>query len=180
MRKRGCPGCGILPPRELRWLHGTVMETTLEDLFSAVSRDQGTDDFEILVHQLHYRKLTHAEFILTDTCRVCGSGIRVMKHSGRTFPRDLRCRECRRGKGRAAADSASGAGRYVNVFTPASTGEEMREMTLFELGYPLGAHIQIIIRNGAFDFLDEGKIFYMTYAFDQDALRMHSIQSLRS
>lgn len=56
----------------------------------------------------------------------------------------------------------------------------MREMTLFELGYPLGAHIQIIIRNGAFDFLDEGKIFYMTYAFDQDALRMHSIQSLRS
>ena len=180
MRKRGCPGCCILPPRELRWLPGSVLETTLEDMFSAVRQDQGTDDFEILVHQLHYRKLTHAEFILTDTCPVCGRGIRVMKHSGRTFPEDLLCPECRKGEEPAAADSVPGAGRYVNVFTPASTGEEIRKMTLFELGYPLGAHIQIIIRNGAFDFLDEGKIFYMTYAFDQDALRMHSIQSLRS
>ena len=77
MRKRGCPGCCILPPRELRWLHGSVLETTLEDMFSAVSQDNGTDDFEILVHQLHYRKLTHAEFILTDTCRVCGVMIPV-------------------------------------------------------------------------------------------------------
>ena len=180
MRKRGCPGCCILPPRELRWLPGSVLETTLEDMFSAVRQDQGTDDFEILVHQLHYRKLTHAEFILTDTCPVCGREIRVMKHSGRTFPEDLLCPECRKGEEPAAADSVPGAGRYVNVFTPASSGEEIRKMTLFELGYPLGAHIQIIIRNEAFDFLDEGKILHLTYAFDQDALRMHTIRSLRS
>ena len=51
-------------------------------------------------------------------------------------------------------------------------------MTLYDLGYPLGAHIEVIRRNGALDFLDAGKIIRTVFAFDGDHLKMHEIHKL--
>lgn len=179
LRKKDCPGCEVRPPLELLRLPGCVMETTLEEAFSMIGQELGTEEFEMLVHQLHYRKVTYADFILTDVCRCCGKKIRVMKHGGRTFPEDLRCGECREAGKHAGSGTAAKPGHYVNVFTPLSTEEELRKMTLYELGYPLGAHIHVLRRNGALDFLDEGKIDHFTFAFDGDPGLMHTIHSLQ-
>ena len=48
-------------------------------------------------------------------------------------------------------------------------------MTLYDLGYPLGAHIEVIQRNGALDFLDTEKITRTVFALDKDHLKMHEI-----
>ena len=55
--------------------------------------------------------------------------------------------------------------------------EEVRNLTMFELGYPLGAHIQVIQRNGAMDFLDDG-ILHTTFAFREDPKQMHLVKKL--
>ena len=51
-------------------------------------------------------------------------------------------------------------------------------MPLYDLGYPLGAHIQVIQRNGALDFLDTDKIIRTVFALDGDRLKMHEIHKL--
>ena len=56
--------------------------------------------------------------------------------------------------------------------------EEIQKLALYNLGYPLGAHIEIIQRNGALDFLDTKKIVRTIFAFDEDHLKMHEIQKL--
>lgn len=51
----------------------------------------------------------------------------------------------------------------------------IQKMTLYDLGYPLGAHIEVIQRNGALDFLDTEKITRTVFALDKDHLKMHEI-----
>ncbi len=177
MRKRNCPGCAIHPPAQIEWLHGSVMEVTLKDAMEQISAFLGTTDFEISVHRLNYRKVVHAGFIVDDVCRSCGKTIHVMRHEGRVFPHDLLCEEC------------AGAGkqpRPASEFTHCDPlhafsydcEEPVRSMTLYDLGYPLGAHIEVIQRNGALDFLDTGKIKRTVFAFDEDHLRMHEVRKL--
>lgn len=43
---------------------------------------------------------------------------------------------------------------------------------------PLGAHIEVICRNGALDFLDEGKVTKTIFAFDEDHAKMHQVHKL--
>ena len=56
--------------------------------------------------------------------------------------------------------------------------EDIQNMTLYDLGYPLGAHIEVIQRNGAIDFLDTEKLSKTVFAFDEDHLKMHDIHKL--
>ena len=177
MRKRNCPGCTIHPPRKIEWLQGSVMEVTMEEALKQITSFLGATDFEISVHRLNYRKVVHAGFIVDDACRSCGKPIHVMRHEGRVFPNDLLCQACSEA-GKKARDSAEFVhGQVLHAFTP-ECGADIRKMTLFDLGYPLGAHIEVIQRNGALDYLDDGKIIKTVFAFDQDHLRMHDVHKL--
>ncbi|MCD8005933.1 MAG: ThiF family adenylyltransferase [Oscillospiraceae bacterium] len=178
IRKENCPGCAIHPPAEIKWLHGSVLEVKLKDTINQLSEILGTTDFEITSHCLHYREVYHRGFVADDVCRSCGKPIHVMKHEGRTFIEDLTCDECS-----AAGKNADyngnfdfSNGKIIYAFTP-DTDNEIQEMTLYDLGYPLGAHIQVIKRNGAFNLADE-KVEKMVFAFDEDHQRMHEIKKL--
>ena len=46
LRDPGCPGCRIGPPKNLRWLRGTVLEVTLGEALEQLREALGTDDFE--------------------------------------------------------------------------------------------------------------------------------------
>lgn len=176
MKKHNCPDCGITPPAKLEWLPGTVLSTTLSDALSLISDALGTEDFEILVHSLYYKNIMHFGFILDDVCHVCGKPISVMKHEGRTFLKDLICEDCHQA-GKVpyySTDFASGTVLHAFHF---QCSEAVRSKTLFELGYPLGAHIQVIQRNGGIDFLDN-KVICTTFAFREDPRQMHSVKKL--
>ena len=177
MRKRNCPGCAIHPPSKIVWLHGNVMDVTLKESMEQISAILGTTDFEIAVHRLNYRKVVHAGFIVDDVCHSCGAPIKVMQHEGRVFLDDLLCDECI-SQGKPAHHSATFShGEILHAFEPGCS-EEIQKLALYNLGYPLGAHIEIIQRNGALDFLDTKKIVRTIFAFDEDQLKMHEIQKL--
>lgn len=174
MRKRNCPGCAIHAPAKIEWLHGSVMEVTLKEAIEQISVILGTTDFELSVHRLNYRKVIHAGFITDDVCHSCGAPIRVMQHEGRVFLEDLLCDSCKSAK----HIPHSGLGNDpLHAFTHDSSAD-IQAMRLYELGYPLGAHIEVIQRNGAVDFMDTEKISKTVFAFDGDHLKMHDIHKL--
>ena len=51
-------------------------------------------------------------------------------------------------------------------------------MTLYELGFPLGAHIEVVQRNNALDFLDDDEIITTTFYCADDHVQMHIIDKL--
>lgn len=177
MRKRNCPGCAIHPPARIEWLHGSVLNVTLREAMEQIAAILGTTDFEVSVHRLNYRKVVYAGFIVEDVCHSCGAPIQVMQHEGRVFPDDLRCETCAAANAplRPASDFDHREPRRAFTWG----GEEtIQQMMLYDLGYPLGAHIEVIQRNGALDFLDAGKITRTIFAFDGDHLKMHEIHKL--
>lgn len=174
MRKRNCPGCAVHPPARIEWLHGSVIEVTLKDALEQISVILGTTEFELSVHRLNYRKVVYAGFITDDVCHSCEAPIRVMKHEGRVFLEDLLCDSCKS----AEHIPHSGLGNDpLHAFTHDSSAD-IQAMTLYDLGYPLGAHIEVIQRNGALDFVDSKKITKTVFAFDEDHLKMHDIHKL--
>lgn len=177
LRKRNCPGCAIHPPKKIEWLHGSVMEVSLKEAMDQITALLGTTDFEISVHRLNYRKIVHAGFIADDVCHSCGAPIKVMRHEGRVFLDDLLCEECSYQGKHAHYDATFSHGEILYAFEP-SCQEDIQKMSLYDLGYPLGAHIEVIQRNGALDFLDTEKITRMVFAFDEDNLKMHEIHKL--
>ena len=177
LRKRNCPGCAIHPPAKIEWLHGNVTDVTLKEAMDQIAAILATTDFEMSVHRLNYRKIVHAGFIMDDVCHSCGTAIKVMKHEGRVFLDDLLCEECS-AQGKHAHYSADFShGTILHAFD-LNCNEEVQAMTLYDLGYPLGAHIEVVQRNGALDFLDAEKITRTTFAFDEDHLKMHEIHKL--
>ena len=176
MQKRNCPGCAVHPPVMIEWLHGSVMDITLKEAMGQIAANLGTTDFEVSVHRLNFKKIVHTGFILEDVCFACGKPLRVMKHEGRVFPADMRCEAC------AAADAPVHPADFDHVeplraFTWDSE-EALQQMTLYDLGYPLGAHIEVIQRNGALDFLDGETVTKTVFAFDGDHQKMHEIHKL--
>lgn len=177
MRKRNCPGCAIHPPAKIKWLHGSVMEVTLKDAIKQISAILGTTDFELSVHRLNYRKIVHAGFIMDDVCHSCGAPIKVMKHEGWVFPSDMRCKTCIATDAPLRPASDFDHNDPLKAFT-CDNAADLQQMTLYDLGYPLGAHIEVIQRNGALDFLDTEKITKTVFALDGDHLKMHEIRKL--
>ena len=100
-----------------------------------------------------------------------------MQHEGRIFLEDLLCAECSSQGKHAHHDAAFSHGEILHAFEPGSR-EDIQNMSLYDLGYPLGAHIEVIQRNGALDFLDTEKITRTVFALDEDHLKMHEIHKL--
>ena len=182
MKKKNCPGCAVHPPAEIRWLEGSVLDTTLGDAVSQITEKLGSDDYEISVHRLNFKKVSSTEFIVTDTCRCCGKKIEVMKHSGRTFETDLVCGECKEAgktmKGCIDEVVLQQNSAFQFAFTPDSD-EALKKMTLYDLGFPLGAHIEVIQRNGASSILEDDKVTTTWFAMSEDHEMMHHVKKLK-
>lgn len=177
MRKRNCPGCAIHPPARIEWLHGNVMEVTLKEAMEQISTVLGTTDFEMSVHHLNYRKILHAGFIVDDVCFSCGTPIKVMRHEGRVFPDDLLCKACADAGKHARSVTAFAHKDTVRAFTP-DCGEDIARMTLFDLGYPLGAHIYVTKCAINDSYTDDVEMPQIVFAFDEDHEKMHRVQKL--
>ncbi len=177
MRKSGCPGCAVRPPKKIVWLPGTVLTKTLNQLLSEVGEMLGTEDFEVSVHRLNFKKAVYDGFIEKDVCRCCGKPMKILKHEGRTYPQDLICEQCR-SEGRSIDyRMIPERGGVLHAFTR-NCSKEVQGMALFELGFPLGAHIEVCQRNNAVDFLDEGKIVRTIFSCSDDHSQMHTVHKL--
>lgn len=176
MKKRGCPDCGITPPENLIWLPGTVMTTTLRQARARIADVLGTGDFELSTHGLNYKNILYSDFVLDDVCHVCGKPIPVMRHEGRLFLSDLVCEDCRQAGKTPYRGAEFRPGHVLHAFD-GRCDDAVLDSTLFDLGYPLGAHIQVVQRNGALDVLDDGML-YSTFAFRGDPQQMYIVEKL--
>lgn len=177
MKKQNCPGCSIHPPVKTEWLHGCILDVTLKDAIKQISTFLGASNFELVSHQLNYRKVVHAGFVVNDYCHSCGKAIKVMQHEGRIYIDNLLCDECVSSKKHIQNNLNLKHGEILYAFTD-KCKKEIQEMSLYQLGYPLGAHIEVIQRNDAIDFLDTDKIVKTVFAFDEDHIRIHEIPKL--
>ena len=72
LRDPGCPGYRIGPPKNLRWLRGTVLEVTLGEALEQLREALGTDDFELMAHRLSLPGAMFTGFITDGVCHCCG------------------------------------------------------------------------------------------------------------
>lgn len=179
MHKHNCPGCIIQPPSHIEWIHGNTLDLKLKDAMKQISNTLSSNDFEISVHRLNYRKVVYGGFIISDVCRSCGTPITVMKHGGRVFIDDLLCSKCRSSGKHGTNRITNGNSSVINAFN-AETDCSIQEMTLYNVGYPLGAHLEVIQRNNAIDFLDTTKIKTTIFALDGDSEKIHHITKLNN
>ncbi len=175
MKKKECPGCSIEPHENIKWLHGSVLDITLKEALDQISKSLNDRDFELLVHNLNYKNMIYSGFVTDDACHSCGKPIQVMRHEGRLYLNDLLCEECSAKGEKAYRSTELKHGEILYAFS--YEDESLMDMTLFELGYPLGAHIEVIQRKGKLDCLDEG-MDKTIFAFDEDHSKMHVIHKL--
>lgn len=164
--KKGCPGCAVKPPAEMHWLEGNMMNTTLKEVAGQIGAQLNSWNFDINVHQLFYKKI-YAEYAAEMVCSSCGRVKSVFKHTGRMTEQDLRCKTC--------GSPLERAGTY-HAFTWAAP-PHLQAMTMYDLGFPLGGHIEVIVRKEGKDILDGGWT-RMVFAFKEDAKVFREINKL--
>lgn len=101
----------------------------------------------------------------------------MIKHEGRAFLHDLLCEECS-SQGKHAHHSTDLSNGVILHAFDFNCSEEVQAMTIYDLGYTLGAHIEVVQRNAALDFLETEKITRTIFAFDEDHLKMNEINKL--
>lgn len=180
MPRSSCPDCAkIHAPNDVVRLEGSVLERTLGEFFTEINRFFGSDEYELLVHELNFSGITHCRFILDDVCKSCGKTLpSFCAHEGRTLFSDVLCDECRKAGKIAYADSLRRDGTVLHAFAPRTCPEALLKMTLYELGYPIGAYLWTKQSGSAFDAID-GTPTYTCFTCSGDAEKMHTIHVAR-
>lgn len=148
MRKRDCPDCrSFFPPETIRLLSGSVRDLTLEQAFKQITEALGTNDFELQTHLMRFKELSYGGFITNEFCHHCGKPISVYAHESRIHFEDVLCDDCLAADNSAYYNAERPVGESLHHFAPAMDDERLRSMTLFELGYPIGAYLYVVRRN---------------------------------
>ena len=161
---KDCPVCSITPPDDITMVNGSAKTTSLRELL--VSIQQYFDaDFRLKVHELlipGYPDHIYNQFVLYDRCRNCGAKMRIMKHSGFIREDEIVCDCCTTGGKRATGDNETIEAETVYSFSLTETPDEVLDMKLFELGYPIGSYYDIeeikVASNSEEQLLDEFSI----------------------
>lgn len=177
MIKKSCAGCAIKPPLNMYKLTGTVLTKTLGEALTEISKTLKSDEFEVSVHRLNLGKVIYSGFAVRTICHSCGSPLVLMKHSGRMYQSDLFCESCKQKKMLSNSIYSGESGEILYAFTN-DTAENIKKKTLFELGYPLGTHIEVVQRNGALSIIETEKIIKTIFYCEDDHDQMHRIKKL--
>lgn len=148
MRKRNCPDChNFSPPESIRLLCGSVIDLTLDQALKQIAEMLRTDDFELQTHLMRFRELSYGGFITNEFCHHCGKPISVYAHESRIHFEDVLCDDCIAAEKSAYYNAERPVGESLRYFAPNMDDEHLRSMTLFELGYPIGAYLYVVRRN---------------------------------
>ena len=154
VRRPDCPDCNnIHYPESISFIDASVLKTTLREFFDIIKDKLNREDFELDAHTHIFGEQAFMTFITRNYCRTCGASVDVYKHSGRITEK-IQCEECR-GAGLPAEGAADGGiVESVYGFRYGECEEKMLDMTLYELGFPIGAYLNIVCMNDATDRFD--------------------------
>lgn len=153
MARKGCPDCkSYRPPVSLDMLSGCdVMSLTAGELMDKLDAILGLDEYGIMLPEIEFAGTTYSKLIADDYCKACGRKMTgLYRHEFRTRYNDLRCETCR-SEGKKVSDSyrTTHIGRTMRAITKRDCVGQLRNRTLFELGWPLGGFIRVVTHNSA-------------------------------
>lgn len=148
MRKRSCPDCrAFFPPEAVQDLHGSVWDLTLVDALHQISDVLGRTDFEIQVHLMRFNELAYGGFITGEFCHHCGRPLSVYAHESRVRFDDVLCGECLEAGRYAYYNADRHVGEVIRSFSADTVDERLQGMSLYDLGYPVGAYVYVVCRD---------------------------------
>lgn len=148
MAKRNCPDCCSFPPPEtVHLLCGSVRELTLAQALGQITERLGTDDYELQTHLMRFNELSYGGFITNEFCHHCGRPVLVYSHESRVHFEDVLCNECLALGKSGYYNAERPVGESLRYFAPTIDDKRLQDMTLFELGYPIGAYLYVVRRN---------------------------------
>ena len=174
--KEQCPACSVRAPDRILTIPGSVMRTTLGEALTKIAEMLQEEDIELIAPRLHYHKTLFSRFIADAECPCCGAKVPIYRHESRMLLEDFFCRDCQ-ANGRVSEKLRVGNGAtMIDAFTT-ECSQRILDMTLYDLGYPLGGYLEVVVRNQALDYLDFG-IEKHVVTFSGDPGMMESITSL--
>lgn len=174
LKKRNCPSCTITPP-DIHWLEGSVLDVKLRDALDMIADELKTRDFELSVARIKLHGIDYGAFVGDEVCAACGKPIHVYRHEVRTTEEDLLCEDCKTaGRGRCGQLPHP---EPLRAFT-FDTEEDILNMSLYSLGFPLGAHLEVLQREEDLGLLRIGNINHTIFSFADDHEKMHTVDKL--
>ena len=153
-RRENCPDCNsIRHPESIEYVCDTVLNTTLRDFFSAVEQKLGHADFELDAHTHSFGEESFTAFVTQHFCRRCGAAVDVYKHSGR-ISSSILCDRCKADDIVLPDVVNDGIVETLYGFRNGKCDSQLLDMTLFDLGFPIGAYLFVTCMNGALDLTD--------------------------
>ena len=167
MRKRDCPDChSFFPPETFHPLYGSVRDLTLEQAFAQIAEVLGTNDFELQTHLMRFKELSYGGFIKNEFCHHCGKPVSIYAHESRIHFEDVLCDDCTAAGNSAYYNAERPVGEPLHYFAPVMDDHHLRSMTLFDLGYPIGAYLYVVHRSG-----ENVQRYCFTCVGDQDIMK---------
>lgn len=153
-RRADCPDCNsIRYPESIDYVCDTVLTTTLRDFFSAVEQTLGHADFELDAHRHSFGEEDFTAFVTQNFCRRCGAAVDVYRHSGR-ITSSILCDKCKADNIVLPDVVNDGIVETLYGFKNGQCDSRLLDMTLFDIGFPIGAYLFVTCMNGALDLTD--------------------------
>ena len=145
-----CPDCKLVPPEQWTELLGCSYSMTLREAFNLIAEALGHTAFYLKPYELilpdRNGDRCYNQFVASDRCRICGKKISVYRHTGRIHEEDVVCDDCHSaGLDNSPVYREFDDAEVYRAFRPGKCGNDVLELTLYQLGYPLGGFLEVEI-----------------------------------
>lgn len=181
MRRADCPDCRQYhPPKEILYFDGNVCDTTVGELFSKVSEQLGSDEFEVNIPVVEFAKVGYGGLITSGVCHSCGKSMKhIYKHEFRTYYKDIVCDECKKAGKEVKFDAEYPKGEVIRAISPRTVSQELLQKKLFEVGWNVGSYISVTEKPAdAMDVFDE-RVKHYTFTCKGDIELLEYLRELR-
>lgn len=152
LRKHNCPDCQSFgPPPSIRSLMGSVLDLSLREALRQISATLERNDYMLQVHLMEFKELAYGGFIIDEFCHHCGKPVSVYAHESRIHFEDILCDACIIANNSAYYNPDRPVGDVIRYFTPNIKDDTLLNMTLYDLGYPVGSYLYVVCRNATGD-----------------------------
>lgn len=147
-KREDCPDCALEPPERWTELDGCTYTLTLGDAFAQISAKLGHDDYYIRPYALvlpdQEGDRRYDQYVAVDRCRCCGRRIPVYQHTGRIRDDQIVCGRCHaKGLDAVPVERRFEDAEVYRAFRPGKCGADLLHRTLYEMGFAIGAYIEV-------------------------------------
>ncbi len=162
MKRTHCPDCmNYHPIEDVEVIKGAdVLHMTVGECMKILDELYNGEDYELMLPVIEYANVGYTGLIKSAHCSYCGNEIDgIYRHPFRTVPEDIVCEYCRSMNPFTTLSyyNAHGGddGVVIGAITHETIDEILADKTLYEIGFPLGAIIDVrTVKDDGVDIID--------------------------